>query len=44
VRLEFAYDGGGLAMAGNVTLYYPGKEVGKGCVAMALQSVGIVLK
>jgi arylsulfatase len=33
VRMEFAYDGG-LAKGGNVTLYYDGKEVGKGRVAM----------
>jgi hypothetical protein len=29
VRMEFAYDGGGLAKGGNVTLYYDGTEVGK---------------
>ena len=34
VRMEFAYDGGGLAKGGNVTLYCDGKEVGKGRVAM----------
>jgi arylsulfatase A-like enzyme len=34
VRMEFAYDGGGLAKGGNVTLYYDGKEVGKGRVEM----------
>jgi arylsulfatase A-like enzyme len=33
VRMEFAYDGGGLAKGGNVTLYYDGKEVGTGRVA-----------
>ena len=33
VRVEFAYDGGGLGKGGNVTLYYDGKEVGKGRVA-----------
>lgn len=33
VRMEFAYDGGGLAKGGNVTLYYDGKEAGKGRVA-----------
>ena len=33
VRMEFAYDGGGLGKGGNVTLYYDGKEVGKGRVA-----------
>ena len=32
VRLEFAYDGGGLARGGDVTLYYDGKEAGKGRV------------
>jgi len=32
VRAEFAYDGGGLAKGGNVTLYYDGKEVGAGRV------------
>ena len=32
VRMEFAYDGGGLAKGGNVTLYYDGKEAGKGRV------------
>jgi arylsulfatase len=32
VRMEFAYDGGGLAKGGNVTLYYDGKEVGSGRV------------
>jgi len=30
VRMEFAYDGGGLARGGNVTLYYDGKKVGEG--------------
>lgn len=34
VRMEFAYDGGGLAKGGDVTLYYDGKEVGKGRVQM----------
>jgi arylsulfatase A-like enzyme len=33
VRMEFAYDGGGLGKGGNVTLYYDGKEVGKGRIA-----------
>jgi arylsulfatase len=32
VRMEFAYDGGGLAKGGNVTLYYDGKAVGTGRV------------
>ncbi len=30
VRMEFAYDGGGLARGGDVTLYYDGKKVGGG--------------
>jgi arylsulfatase len=30
VRMEFAYDGGGLGNGGNVTLYYDGKKVGEG--------------
>ena len=30
--MEFAYDGGGLGKGGDVTLYYDGKEVGKGRV------------
>ncbi len=34
VRMEFAYDGGGLAKGGDVTLFYDGKEVGKGRVQM----------
>jgi arylsulfatase len=32
VRMEFAYDGGGLGKGGDVTLYYDGKQVGKGRV------------
>jgi arylsulfatase A-like enzyme len=32
VRMEFAYDGGGLAKGGDITLYIDGKEVGKGRV------------
>ena len=34
VRMEFAYDGGGLAKGGDVTLYYDGNEVGSGRVEM----------
>lgn len=34
VRVEFAYDGGGLAKGGDVTLYDDGKPVGAGRVAM----------
>jgi len=33
VRMEFAYDGGGMAKGGDVTLYYDGKQVGAGRVA-----------
>jgi arylsulfatase A-like enzyme len=32
VRMEFAYDGGGLAKGGTVSLYLDGKEVGEGRV------------
>jgi arylsulfatase len=32
VRMEFAYDGGGLGKGGNVTLYYDGQQVGGGRV------------
>jgi hypothetical protein len=32
VRAEFAYDGGGLAKGGDVTLYYDGRSVGSGRV------------
>ena len=32
VRMEFAYDGGGMGKGGTVTLYGDGKEVGKGRV------------
>jgi arylsulfatase A-like enzyme len=32
VRMEFAYDGGGLAKGGDVTLYYDGTAVGSGRV------------
>jgi hypothetical protein len=32
VRMEFGYDGGGLAKGGNVTLYYDGTAVGTGRV------------
>ena len=32
VRVEFAYDGGGLAKGGDVTLYHDGTEVGSGRV------------
>jgi arylsulfatase len=32
IRMEFAYDGGGLGKGGNVTLYYDGEKVGEGRV------------
>jgi arylsulfatase A-like enzyme len=32
LRMEFAYDGGGLAKGGNVTLFYDGRTVGEGRV------------
>jgi len=32
VRMEFAYDGGGLAKGGKVTLFYDGENVGEGRV------------
>jgi arylsulfatase len=32
VRMEFHYDGGGLAKGGDVTLYYDGRPIGKGRV------------
>ena len=32
VRMEFAYDGGGLAKGGDVTLFHDGTEVGRGRV------------
>ena len=34
VRMEFAYDGGGLAKGGDVTLFYDGSAVGNGRVEM----------
>jgi arylsulfatase A-like enzyme len=34
VRLEFAYDGGGLAKGGDVTLFYDGDRVGSGRAEM----------
>lgn len=39
VRMEFKYDGGGVAKGGDVTLYYDGKSVGKGRVEQS-QPVG----
>jgi arylsulfatase len=32
VRMEFAYDGGGMGKGGEVTLYYDGRQVGRGRV------------
>uniref|UniRef100_UPI003FA70C9B hypothetical protein n=1 Tax=Rhodococcus sp. H36-A4 TaxID=3004353 RepID=UPI003FA70C9B len=32
IRAEFAYDGGGLAKGGTVTVFYDGREVGNGRV------------
>ena len=32
MRAEFAYDGGGLAKGGGVTLYYDGEKAGEGRV------------
>jgi len=32
VRMEFAYDGGGMAKGGTVTLYTDGKKIGEGRV------------
>ena len=34
VRMEFAYDGGGLAKGGGVSLYYDGDQVGTGRVEL----------
>ena len=39
VRMEFAYDGGGLGKGGKVTLYTDGKKVGEGVVPMTLAMV-----
>ena len=36
VRMEFAYDGGGLAKGGTVTLYHDGKPVGTGRVEITI--------
>jgi arylsulfatase A-like enzyme len=38
-RLEFAYDGGGLAKGGNIALYVDGKSVGKGRVEQTVPMV-----
>jgi arylsulfatase A-like enzyme len=39
VRLEFAYDGGGLAKGGGVSLFVDGKKVGEGRVPAAIPMV-----
>ena len=39
VRMEFAYDGGGLAKGGNVTLYLDGNKVGEGRVNATIPMV-----
>ncbi|HEY2476249.1 MAG TPA: sulfatase-like hydrolase/transferase [Candidatus Cybelea sp.] len=39
VRMEFAYDGGGLARGGTVTLYIDGKAVGNGRVEQTVPMV-----
>jgi arylsulfatase len=39
VRMEFAYDGGGLAKGGGVTLYYDGQKVGEGRVEQSVPMV-----
>ncbi len=36
VRMEFAYDGGGLAKGGDVTLFYDGEQVGAGRVEQTI--------
>src|SRR5215210_1847429 len=38
-RMEFAYDGGGLAKGGTVTLYLDGEEVGEGRVEATVPMV-----
>ena len=39
VRMEFAYDGGGLAKGGTVTLYIDGSQVGEGRVEASIPMV-----
>src|SRR4030095_1065934 len=39
VRMEFAYDGGGLAKGGDVTLFHDGDQVGAGRVQLTQPSV-----
>ena len=39
VRMEFKYDGGGLAKGGDVTLYYNGNKVGEGRVGRTVPMI-----
>ena len=39
VRMEFAYDGGGLGKGGKVTLYTDGKQVGEGVIPATLPMI-----
>jgi arylsulfatase len=39
VRMEFAYDGGGLGKGGTVTLYVDGKKTGEGRVEMSVPMI-----
>jgi len=39
VRVEFAYDGGGLGKGGNVTLFVDGKKAGEGRVEMTVPMI-----
>jgi arylsulfatase len=39
VRMEFAYDGGGLAKGGKVTLYYDGRKVGEGRIEQTVPMI-----
>ncbi|MGO9603699.1 MAG: arylsulfatase, partial [Candidatus Binataceae bacterium] len=39
IRMEFAYDGGGLGKGGNITLYIDGKTVGSGRIESTLALV-----
>ncbi|MBZ5537810.1 MAG: arylsulfatase [Acidobacteriia bacterium] len=39
VRMEFAYDGGGLAKGGNVMLYYDGGKVGEGRIEQTVPMI-----
>jgi hypothetical protein len=44
VRMEFAYDGGGLAKGGDVTLYYDGTAVGSGRVGATEPMISLPMK